>query len=45
MSWARKMADRKIINKVLVRCKNTRHGDKRTKVVERELRKELKYHG
>jgi hypothetical protein len=40
MSWARKMADKRKINRVLVRCKNVRHNDKRTKVMERELRKE-----
>ena len=41
MSWARRQADRKIVHQVLVRCKNTRHKDKRIKVLERELRKEM----
>lgn len=43
MSWARKMAERKKVNQVLVRCKNVRHQDKRTKVMQRELQKELKH--
>ena len=41
MSWARRMADKAKINKILVRCKNTRHGDKRKKILEKNLRKEL----
>ncbi len=43
MSWARKMAERKKVHQVLVRCKNVRHQDKRTKVMARELQKELKH--
>lgn len=42
MSWGRRMAEKKRINEVLVRCKNSRHSDKRKKREERELRKELK---
>lgn len=40
MSWARKMADKRKINRILVRCKNSKHEDKRKKVMERELRRE-----
>lgn len=40
MSWARQMADRKKVNKTLVRCKNAKHEDKRKKVLERDARRE-----
>ena len=33
MSWARKMIDKRKLNKVLVRCKNTRHEDKRQRAL------------
>lgn len=44
MSWARKMADKRKVNKVLVRCKNTRHEDKRQRALTRdELRQARDY--
>ena len=36
MSWARRMADKKKLNRVLVRCKNARHEDKRERALERD---------
>ena len=42
MSWARKMADKKKLNKVLVRCKNARHEDKRQRALDRDERRQAK---
>jgi len=42
MNWARKMADKKKLNEVLVRCKNSRHENKRRKYQDREVTKELR---
>lgn len=42
MSWARKMADKKKLNKVLVRCKNARHEDKRARSIERNERRQAR---
>jgi hypothetical protein len=36
MSWARRMADKKKLNRVLVRCKNAKHEDKRERALERD---------
>lgn len=44
MSWARRMAEKKKINDVLVRCKNRKHVDKRRKVEERNARFEEKHY-
>jgi hypothetical protein len=42
MSWARKMADKHKINRVLVRCKNVKHQDKKRKALERAAKQEEK---
>lgn len=42
MNWARKMAEKKKVNDILVRCKNSRHSDKRKKRIEREQREEIR---
>jgi hypothetical protein len=42
MGWARKMADKKKLNQVLVRCKNSKHDDKRTRALERDDRRQAR---
>ena len=40
MGWARQQADKAKINKILRRCKNTKHTDKRRKVWDNITRQE-----
>lgn len=42
MGWARKMADKKKLNQVLVRCKNAKHDDKRARALERDERRQAR---
>jgi hypothetical protein len=43
MGWARQQADKAKINKILRRCKNTKHADKRKKLLDKETRNEAAY--
>lgn len=40
MGWARQQADKAKVNKILRRCKNTKHADKRRKVWDNIVRQE-----
>ena len=42
MSWARKMVDKRKLNRVLVRCKNAKHDDKRARAQERDERRQAR---
>lgn len=42
MTWAKINFERKQVNRVLVRCKNGKHDDKRKRILEREERQELR---
>lgn len=40
MGWARQQADKAKINKILRRCKNTKHSNKRQKALDKLTRNE-----